>query len=76
MVVPLVRTPLATARATTTPAIRAKIAASEDPAAVLAGRYGVSIGKTWGWLHILPYPPYRFTKSGLRFSAKARIPSF
>ena len=36
----------------------------------------LSIGKPWGWLHILPYPPYRFTKSGLRFSAKARIPSF
>ena len=40
VVVPMVRTPLATARATTTPAIRAKIAASDEPAAVHAARYG------------------------------------
>ena len=37
------------ARATTTSAIRAKIAASEDPAAVLAGRYGVSLDTNYRW---------------------------
>jgi hypothetical protein len=30
-------------KATTSPAIRAKIAASEEPAAVLAGRYSVTL---------------------------------
>ena len=35
--------------ATTTPAIRAKIAASEEPAAVLAGRYGVTLDTIYRW---------------------------
>ena len=35
--------------ATTTPAIRAKIAASEEPAAVLSGRYGVSLDTIYRW---------------------------
>ncbi len=35
--------------ATTTPAIRAKIAASDEPAAVLAGRYGVTLGTIYRW---------------------------
>jgi hypothetical protein len=37
------------ARATTTPAIRARIAASEEPAAVLAGRYGVTLDTIYRW---------------------------
>ena len=49
VVVPLVRTPLATARATTTPAIRARIAASDEPAAVLAARYGVTLDTIYRW---------------------------
>ena len=49
MVVPLVRTPLGTARATTTPAIRARIAASDEPAAVLAARYGVTLDTIHRW---------------------------
>jgi hypothetical protein len=35
--------------ATTTPAIRAKIAASEEPAAVLAARYGVTLDTIYRW---------------------------
>jgi hypothetical protein len=35
--------------ATTTPAIRAKIAASEEPAAVLATRYGVTLDTIYRW---------------------------
>jgi len=35
--------------ATTTPAIRAKIAASEEPASVLAGRYGVTLDTIYRW---------------------------
>jgi len=35
--------------ATTTPAIRARIAASEEPAAVLAGRYGVKLDTIYRW---------------------------
>ena len=35
--------------ATTTPAIRARIAASEEPAAVLAGRYGVTLDTIYRW---------------------------
>ena len=35
--------------ATTPPAIRAKIAASEEPAAVLAGRYGVTLDTIYRW---------------------------
>ena len=35
--------------ATTTPAIRAKIAASEEPTAVLAGRYGVTLDTIYRW---------------------------
>ena len=35
--------------ATTTPAIRAKIAGSEEPAAVLAGRYGVTLDTIYRW---------------------------
>ena len=35
--------------ATTSPAIRAKIAASEEPAAVLAGRYGVTLDTIYRW---------------------------
>jgi len=35
--------------ATTTPAIRARIAASEEPAAVLAGRYGVTHNTIYRW---------------------------
>jgi len=37
------------ARATTTPAIRARIAASEEPAAVLAGRFGVTLDTIYRW---------------------------
>jgi hypothetical protein len=37
------------ARATTTPAIRARIAASEELAAVLAGRYGVTLDTIYRW---------------------------
>jgi len=37
------------ARATTTPAIRAKIAASEEPASVLAGRYEVTLDTIYRW---------------------------
>ena len=37
------------ARATTTPAIRAKIAASEEPAAALAARYGVTLDTIYRW---------------------------
>ena len=44
VVVPLVRTPLA--RATTTPA---RIAASEEGAAVLAARYGVTLDTIYRW---------------------------
>jgi len=35
--------------ATTTPAIRAKIAASEEPAAILAARYGVTLDTIYRW---------------------------
>ena len=35
--------------ATTTPAIRARIAASDEPAAVLAGRHGVSLDTIYRW---------------------------
>ncbi len=35
--------------ATTTPAIRAKIAASDEPASVLAGRYGVTLDTIYRW---------------------------
>ena len=35
--------------ATTTPANRAKIAASEEPAAVLATRYGVTLDTVYRW---------------------------
>ncbi len=35
--------------ATTTPAIRAKIAASDEPAAVLAARYGVTLDTIYRW---------------------------
>ncbi len=35
--------------ATTTPAIRARIAASDEPAAVLAGRYGVTPDTIYRW---------------------------
>ena len=49
VVVPLVRPPLATARATTTPAIRARIAASDEPAAVLAACYGVTLDTIYRW---------------------------
>jgi hypothetical protein len=35
--------------ATTTPAIRARIAASDEPAAVLAGRYGVTLDTIYRW---------------------------
>ena len=35
--------------ATTTPAIRARIAASYEPAAVLAGRYGVTLDTIYRW---------------------------
>ena len=35
--------------ATTTPAIRAKIAASEEPAAVLGARYGVTLDTIYRW---------------------------
>ena len=35
--------------ATTTPAIRARIAASDDPASVLAARYGVSLDTIYRW---------------------------
>ena len=35
--------------ATTTPAIRAKIAAGEEPAAALAGPYGVTIETIYRW---------------------------
>lgn len=35
--------------ATTTPAIRAKIATSEEPAAVLAARYGVTLDTIYRW---------------------------
>ena len=35
--------------ATTTPAIRAKIASSEEPAAVLAARYGVTLDTIYRW---------------------------
>ena len=37
------------ARATTTPAIRARIASSGEPAAVLAGRYGVTLDTIYRW---------------------------
>jgi len=37
------------ARATTTPAIRTRIAASEEPAAVLAGRCGVTLDTIYRW---------------------------
>jgi len=40
VVVTLIRTPLATARATTTPKVRAAIQASAEPASVLAERFG------------------------------------
>ena len=35
--------------ATTTPAIRAKISASDEPVAVLAGRYGVTLDTIYRW---------------------------
>ena len=35
--------------ATTTPAIRARIAASDEPAAVLAARYGVTLDTIYRW---------------------------
>jgi hypothetical protein len=35
--------------ATTTPAIRAKIAGSAEPAAVLAARYGVTLSTIYRW---------------------------
>jgi len=35
--------------ATTTPTIRGQIAGSEEPAAVLAGRYGVTLDTIYRW---------------------------
>ena len=51
MVVPLVRTPLATARATTTPKVRAAIQASDEPASVLAERFGTTEQTIYKWRH-------------------------
>ena len=51
MVVPLVRTPLATARATTTPKVRAAIQASDAPASVLAERFGTTEQTVCKWKH-------------------------
>jgi len=36
-------------KATTTPAIRRQIVASEEPAAVLAGRYGMTLDTIYRW---------------------------
>ena len=51
VVVPLVRTPLATARATTTPKERAAIQASDAPASVLAERFGTTEQTVYKWKH-------------------------
>ena len=51
MVVPLVRTPRATGRATTTPKVRAAIRASDAPASVLAERYGTTEQTVYKWRH-------------------------
>ena len=51
VVVPLVRTPLATARATTTPKVRAAIQASDAPASVLAERFGTTEQTVYKWRH-------------------------
>ena len=49
VVVPLVRTPLATARAT--PKVRAAIRASDAPASVLAERFGTTGQTVYKWRH-------------------------
>ena len=51
VVVPLVRTPLATARATTTPKVRAAIQASTEPASILAERFGTTEQTVYKWRH-------------------------
>ena len=51
MVMPLVRTPVATARATTTPKVRAAIQASDAPASVLAERFGTTEQTVYKWKH-------------------------
>ena len=64
VVVPLVRTPLATARATTTPKVRAAIQASDAPASMLAERYGTTEQTVYKWrhrdsVHDRSHPPHR-----------------
>ena len=51
VVVPLVRTPLATARARATPKVRAAIQASDAPASVLAERFGTTEQTVYKWRH-------------------------
>ena len=51
VVVPLLRTPLATARATTTSKLRAAIQASDAPASVLAERFGTTEQTVYKWRH-------------------------
>ena len=48
---PLVRTPLARARARATPKVRAAIRASDAPASVLAERFGTTGQTVYKWKH-------------------------